>query len=171
MCSSFFIHKLYQREWNRAKIHFTIPKFLQVIDPYPIMSLVFDSKKEMWSVNVIKIIYILITTTVCLALYKWAVHNNCMECFLTERWDVLGIMKWMDQSVKKRRKCGETEIVKKEGGSVKRREGVTIRESKNLTYSSYVQLICTVPNILKIFSFPHTLIHSLHHSSHIPPRC
>jgi len=47
MRSSFFILKLYQREWNRVKIHFTIPKFLKVIDPYPIMSLVFDSKKEM----------------------------------------------------------------------------------------------------------------------------
>ena len=46
MRSSFFILKLYQREWNRVKIHFTIPKFLKVIDPYPIMSLVFDSKIE-----------------------------------------------------------------------------------------------------------------------------
>jgi hypothetical protein len=47
----------------------------------------------------------------------------------------------------KRRECGEMESVKKEGGSVKKRESVMIRESKNLTYSSYVQLICTVPNI------------------------
>ena len=39
------------------------------------------------------------------------------------------------------------ESVKKEGGSVKKRESVMRRESKNLTYSSYVQLICTVPNI------------------------
>ena len=46
-----------------------------------------------------------------------------------------------------RRECGEMESVKKEGDSVKKRENVTIRESKNLTYSSYVQLICTVPNI------------------------
>ena len=46
-----------------------------------------------------------------------------------------------------RRECGEMESVKKEGGSVKKRESVMIRESKNLTYSSYVQLICTVPNI------------------------
>ena len=46
-----------------------------------------------------------------------------------------------------RRECGEMDGVKKEGGSVKKRESVTIRESKNLTYSSYVQLICTVPNI------------------------
>ena len=45
-----------------------------------------------------------------------------------------------------RRECGEMGSVKKEGDSVKR-ESVTIRESKNLTYSSYVQLICTVPNI------------------------
>ena len=46
-----------------------------------------------------------------------------------------------------RRECGEMESVKKEGDSVKKRENVTIRESKNLTYSSYVQPICTVPNI------------------------
>ncbi len=46
-----------------------------------------------------------------------------------------------------RRECGEMESVKKEGGSVKKRESVMIRESKNLTYSSYVQLIYTVPNI------------------------
>jgi len=30
-----------QQEWNMFKIHFTIPKFLQVIEPYRIMSLVF----------------------------------------------------------------------------------------------------------------------------------
>jgi hypothetical protein len=48
------------------------------------------------------------------------------------------------------RECGETGSVKKEGGSVKKKESVTIRESKNLTYSSYVQLICTVLNILQI---------------------
>ena len=48
---------------------------------------------------------------------------------------------------KERRECGEMGSVKKEGDGVKKRESVTIRESKNLTYSSYVQLICTVPNI------------------------
>ena len=48
---------------------------------------------------------------------------------------------------KERRECGEMESVKKEGVSVKKRGSVIIRESKNLTYSSYVQLICTVPNI------------------------
>ena len=47
-----------------------------------------------------------------------------------------------------RRECGEMGSVKKEGDSVKKRENVTIRESKNLTYSSYVQLICTVTIIL-----------------------
>ena len=47
----------------------------------------------------------------------------------------------------KRRECGEMGSVKKERGCVKKRENVTIRESKNLTYSSYVQLICTVLNI------------------------
>jgi hypothetical protein len=36
---------------------------------------------------------------------------------------------------------------KERGGSVKKRESDMKRESKNLTYSSYVQLICTVPNI------------------------
>ncbi len=46
-----------------------------------------------------------------------------------------------------RRECGEMESVKKERGSVKKRESVIIRESKNLTYSSCVQLICTVTNI------------------------
>jgi hypothetical protein len=48
---------------------------------------------------------------------------------------------------KERRECGEMGSVKKEGDSVKKRENVTIRESKNLTYSSNVQLIYTVPNI------------------------
>jgi hypothetical protein len=46
-----------------------------------------------------------------------------------------------------RRECIEMESVRKEGDSVKKGESVTIRESKNLTYSSYLQLICTVPNI------------------------
>jgi hypothetical protein len=46
-----------------------------------------------------------------------------------------------------RRECGEIGRVKKEGGRVKRKKSVTIRKSKILTYSSYVQLICTVPNI------------------------
>ena len=36
---------------------------------------------------------------------------------------------------------------KERGDSVQKRENVTIRESKNLTYSSYVQFVCTVPNI------------------------
>jgi hypothetical protein len=36
---------------------------------------------------------------------------------------------------------------KERGGQCKKSESVTIRESKNLTYSSYVQFICTVPNI------------------------
>ena len=46
-----------------------------------------------------------------------------------------------------RRECGEMGSVKKEGDSVKKRESVMISESKNLTYSSNVQLIYTVPNI------------------------
>jgi hypothetical protein len=37
--------------------------------------------------------------------------------------------------------------VRKEGDSVKKRENVTIRESKKPTNSSYVQLLCTVANI------------------------
>jgi hypothetical protein len=36
---------------------------------------------------------------------------------------------------------------KERGGQCKKRESVTIKERKNLTYSSYVQFICTVPNI------------------------
>ena len=48
---------------------------------------------------------------------------------------------------KERRECGEMGSVKKEGDSIKKWETVMIRKSKNLTYSSYVQLICTVPNI------------------------
>ena len=48
---------------------------------------------------------------------------------------------------KERRECGEMGSVKNEGDSLKKRESVMIRKSKNLTYSSYVQLICTVPNI------------------------
>jgi hypothetical protein len=35
----------------------------------------------------------------------------------------------------------------KTGGGKKRMEKVTRRESKNPTYSSYVQLLCTVSNI------------------------
>jgi hypothetical protein len=49
-----------------------------------------------------------------------------------------------------RRECGEmgrNGECKERGGQCKKSESVTIRESKNLTYSSYVQLICTVPNI------------------------
>jgi hypothetical protein len=46
-----------------------------------------------------------------------------------------------------RRECGEMGSVKKEGDSVKKRENVTIRESKKPTNSSYVQLLCTVANI------------------------
>ena len=34
----FFIRKLYQQDWNAVKIHFTIPKFLQVIDLWQTMS-------------------------------------------------------------------------------------------------------------------------------------
>ena len=44
---------------------------------------------------------------------------------------------------KERRECGEM-------NSVKKRESVMIRESKNLTYSSYVQLICTVQRMEKV---------------------
>jgi hypothetical protein len=41
-----------------------------------------------------------ITTTVCLSLYTWAINKNCMEGFLTERWDVRGMVKWVDQRKK-----------------------------------------------------------------------
>ena len=46
-----------------------------------------------------------------------------------------------------RRDSGKMGTVKRDEGRVKRRESVTRRESKNLTYSSYVQHLCTVPNI------------------------
>ncbi len=38
--------KLYKHKWNRVKIHLTIPNFLQVIDPYLIMSLVLKVKQR-----------------------------------------------------------------------------------------------------------------------------
>ena len=47
---------------------------------------------------------------------------------------------------KERRECGEMGSVKKKGDSVKKGK-CDDKESTNLTYSSYVQLICTVPNI------------------------
>jgi hypothetical protein len=46
-----------------------------------------------------------------------------------------------------RRDSGKIGSVKKDGGQGKEKESVTRRECKNLTYSSYVQLFCTVPNI------------------------
>jgi len=56
-----------KQEWNRAKIHFTIPKLLQVIDPLPdhvygfiifhIWTLSTTMKAEMWSVFAIFKIY------------------------------------------------------------------------------------------------------------------
>ena len=49
---------------------------------------------------------------------------------------------------KERRECVEMGSVKKEGDGVKKRESVTIRESKNLIYSSYLQLICTAFSVL-----------------------
>ena len=47
--SVFAILKLYQWEWNRIKSLFNIPKLLQVIDPYQIMSMEFKNDTEMWS--------------------------------------------------------------------------------------------------------------------------
>ena len=58
---------------------------------------------------------------------------------------------------------------KERGDSVQKRENVTIRESKNLTYSSYVQLICTVPNIQLFQLGPvHYTVHN-HISQAFPP--
>ena len=45
-----------------------------------------------------------------------------------------------------RRECGEMGSVKKEGDSVKKGK-CDDKGEQNLTYSSYVQFICTVPNI------------------------
>jgi len=72
MCSSFFILKLYQRERNRVR--FILP-YLNFHNHWslPYHVLVFNSKIEMWSVNFINIIDILITKTVCSSLlfYFW----------------------------------------------------------------------------------------------------
>jgi len=46
-------------------MHFTKPKFLQVIDPYQIVSLVFERETEMWSVFSI------------LKLYQWNWNRKC----------------------------------------------------------------------------------------------
>ena len=46
---SWSIMQLYQQEWNKIKIQFTKSKFVQVIDPYHIMSLVFKSESDLWS--------------------------------------------------------------------------------------------------------------------------
>jgi len=66
-CDFFSIFKLHQWEWNRVKIHFTIPNLLQVIDPLPdhvygfiifhIWTLSTTMKAEMWSVFAIFKIY------------------------------------------------------------------------------------------------------------------
>jgi len=69
MWSFFSIFELYQREWNRFKIYFTIPKFLHVIDPYQIMSLVFKSETEMWSDFSI------------LKFYQWKEHRDVIHIF------------------------------------------------------------------------------------------
>jgi hypothetical protein len=60
----FSIFKFHQWEWNRVKIHFTIPKLLQVIDPlrygfiiFHIWTLSTTMKAEMWSVFAIFKIY------------------------------------------------------------------------------------------------------------------
>jgi hypothetical protein len=65
MWSIWSILKLYQQEWNRLMMHFTKPKFLQVIDPYQIVSLVFERETEMWSVFSI------------LKLYQWNWNRKC----------------------------------------------------------------------------------------------
>jgi len=111
--SVFAILKIYQREWNRVKSLFNIPKLLQVIDPYQIMSMVFKNDTAFPFLNLLKksgkrgdlfvpfLNFINKITTVCSSLYTWAVNKNCMEGFLTERWDVRGMVKWVDQSVRK----------------------------------------------------------------------
>jgi hypothetical protein len=103
--SVFAILKIYQREWNRVKSLFNIPKLLQVIDPYQIMSMVFKNDTAFPFLNLLKksgkrgdlfvpfLNYINKITTVCSSLYTWAVNKNCMEGFLTERWDVRGMVK------------------------------------------------------------------------------
>jgi hypothetical protein len=53
-----------------------------------------------------------------------------------------------------RRDCRKMGSVKRDGGRVKRRKSVTRRECKNHTYSSYVKLIYTVPNIKLLYLGP-----------------
>ncbi len=49
-----------------------------------------------------------------------------------------------------RRECGEMRCVNKEGDSVKKRENVTIRESKK----PYIQFLCTA----NLYSTKHTVV-------------
>ena len=75
------------------------------LDSVPLLLIKFkyrSNRSHLFPLSLIKLRYgkkrslnyiFIITTTVNLALYKKAVHNNCMEDFLTERWNVLGIMK------------------------------------------------------------------------------
>ena len=60
---------------------------------------------------------------------------------MCEEWWGEWIEVWGEERMYRNGEC------KERGGQCKKRESVTIRESKNLTYSSYLQLICTVPNI------------------------
>ncbi len=85
------------------------------LDSVPLLLIKFDFKygsnrSYLFPLSLIKFRYgknrlqnyiFIITTTVYLALYKRAVHINCKEGFLTESWNVLGIMKWVDQSVRR----------------------------------------------------------------------
>ena len=75
------------------------------LDSFPLVLIKFKygtNRSHLFQLSLIKFKYgknrsqnyiFIITTTVYFALYKKAVHNNCMEDFLTERWNVLGIMK------------------------------------------------------------------------------
>ncbi len=63
--------KLYQREWNRVKIHFTILEFLQTIDLYRIMTLVFESETELWSVFPYLVSWVYITPGNRSTVYHW----------------------------------------------------------------------------------------------------
>ena len=120
-----------------------------IIDPYHMMSLVFDSKIEMWSVNFINIIYILITKTVCSSLYTWAVNKNCMEGFLTEWWDVRGkvsewIKMWGKERMWRNGKC------KERGGQCKEKGKCDDKGEQN----PYIQFLCTA----HLYSDKHTVV-------------
>jgi len=83
------------------------------LDSVPLLLIKFkyrSNRSHLFPLSLIKLRYgkkrslnyiFIITTTVYLVLHKRAVHNNCKEGFLKERWNVLRIMKWVDRCVRR----------------------------------------------------------------------